>query len=193
MKQSIMFHSADELREWFRENHKSVPGLWIRLKYEPAEGDLTQEEALHTAICFGWVDDRIKRIDDTFYRKKFIPRREGSPWSEEHKTIARDLEEKGLMEKAGQDAVAQAKLDGSWNSSSNSPATDAMLEQFTAVLRPHEPAFSNFLRLPPASQRTYAINYCTAKREDTRARRLSSIVEKLSADAIPRNASQKRN
>lgn len=193
MKQSIMFHSADELREWFRENHKSVPGLWIRLKYEPAEGDLTQEEALHTAICFGWVDDRIKRIDDTFYRKKFIPRREGSPWSEEHKTIARDLEEKGLMEKAGQDAVAQAKLDGSWNSSSNSPATDAMLEQFTAALRPHEPAFSNFLRLPPASQRTYAINYCTAKREDTRARRLSSIVEKLSADAIPRNASQKRN
>ena len=73
MKQSIMFHSADELREWFRENHKSVPGLWIRLKYEPAEGDLTQEEALHTAICFGWVDDRIKRIDDTFYRKSSYP------------------------------------------------------------------------------------------------------------------------
>ncbi len=192
MKQSIMFHSADDLREWFRKNHMSTPGLWIRFQYEPAEGNLTQEEALRIALCFGWVDDRIKRIDKIHYRKKFIPRREGSPWSDEHKTIVRDLNEKGLMEKAGQDVVAQAKLDGSWNSSSNSPISDAMLEQFTAVLRPYEPAFTNFLRLPPASQRTYAINYCTAKRADTRARRLAAIVEKLSADAVPRNASQKR-
>ncbi len=186
-----MFNSSEDLLEWFRENH-SAPGIWMRLKYNPTGDDLTPEEALRIALSFGWVDDRIKRIDDNLYRKKFIPRREGSPWSDEHKDIIRDLEAKGLMEKPGQDIVAQARLDGSWNSSPNAPISDAMLEEFAAVLRPYEPAFTNILRLPPASQRTYAINYCTAKRADTKARRLAAIVDKLNYDAIPRNGSQSK-
>jgi len=190
LKQSTMFHSSEELQEWFKENH-STPGIWIRFKYNPTGDDLAPEDALRIALSYGWVDDRIKKINDDLYRKKFIPRREGSTWVDEHKEIIRDLEARGLMAKPGQDAVAQSRLDGSWDNSANAPVSDAMLEEFSAVLRPYEPAFSNFLRLPPASQRTYAINYCTAKRADTKARRLAAIVEKLSSDAIPRNGSQR--
>ena len=148
LKQSTMFHSSEELQEWFKENH-STPGIWIRFKYNPTGDDLTPEDALRIALSYGWVDDRIKKINDDLYRKKFIPRREGSTWVDEHKEIIRDLEARGLMAKPGQDAVAQSRLDGSWDNSANAPVSDAMLEEFSAVLRPYEPAFSNFLRLPP--------------------------------------------
>ncbi len=140
------------------------------------------------ALGYGWVDDRIKRINDLTFRRKFIPRRDGSLWTEAQRTIVDELTKLGQMEKPGLEAVARAKLDGSWASAQSSPASDAMLETFTSVLRPYEPAFSRFLRLPPSSQRTYAVGYCSAKRPDTRARRLSEAVEKLNSEAAARGS-----
>ena len=193
MNQSYTFNSGDELKQWFRKNHDASPGLWIRFRLDEESSSLSPDEALRIALSFGWVDDRIKRINDQVYRKKFIPRREGSPWTEAQKHIVEELSEKHMMEKPGLDAVARAKLDGSWNSSSF-PVTDEMLEAFAAVLRPYEPAFSNFLRLSPASQRTCTISYFSAKRPTTRARRLSAIIEKLNSSApSAKNQSRRRS
>ncbi len=190
MNQSITFNSGEELKQWFRKNHEESPGLWIRFRYDEDSSSLSPDEALRIALSFGWIDDRIKRINDEVYRKKFIPRREGSLWTDMQKSIVEELTEKRLMEKPGLDAVARAKLDGSWSTSAASPVTDEMLEAFTSALRPYEPAFTNFLRLSPASQRNYTISYCSAKRAETRARRLSAIVEKLnSAEAAAKGQS----
>jgi uncharacterized protein YdeI (YjbR/CyaY-like superfamily) len=180
LKQSLTFSSGKELRQWFHENHKSSPGLWIRFRYDESSSGLSPDEANRIALSFGWVDDRIKRINDQTYRKKFIPRRQGSPWTELQKTIVAELMEAQMMEKAGLDAVARAKADGSWDSAA-SPVTNEMFDAFSSVLRPYEPAFSHFLRLPPALQRNLTLNYLSAKRPETRARRLAAIVEKLNS------------
>jgi len=193
LNQSITFNSGEELRRWFRKNHEESPGLWIRFRYDEDTSSLSPDEALRIALSFGWIDDRIKRINDEVYRKKFIPRREGSPWTDVQKSIVEELTDKRMMEKPGLDVVARAKLDGSWSTSAASPVTDEMLEAITSALRPYEPAFSNFLRLSPASQRSYTISYCSAKRSETRARRLSVIIEKLnSADPAAKGQSGAR-
>lgn len=183
MKLSRKFMSCDQLRTWFYENHLTCPGIWIRFE-NSGSSMVSEDDALKTAICFGWIDDRIKRIGDTSYRKKFIPRREKSVWTESQKAIVSELKKHGLMEKPGLDAISRAKSDGTWNSSPSLPLTDSMLESFSVALRPYEPAFSNFLRLHPSSQRTHALNYCSAKRPETRARRLATIVSKLNSESL---------
>lgn len=188
MKHSLKFSSSEELLRWFIENHMTSPGVWIRFEYAQKPVALTPEDALRIAVSYGWVDDRIKRMDDLSYRKKFIPRRDGSEWTDAQKALVAELAELGVMEKPGLDAVARARLDGSWNTSAQSPVTDAMLETFTAALRPYETAFSVFLRLPSATQKAYAVSYCNAKRPETRARRLSAIVQKVTAEASAKSS-----
>lgn len=185
MDQSLKFASREDLRNWFRENHNTSPGIWVRFDSSDPENSLTPEEAQHESLCFGWVEDRIKRIDEESFRKKYIPRRDGSPWTDEEKALVAELSALGFMEKAGLLTVARSKSDGSWQTPSSSPISDAMLETFSEVLQPYELAFTNFLRLPSSTQRTYAYNYCNAKRPETRDRRLKKLIEKLNAEPLP--------
>ncbi len=184
MNQSLKFSSHDHLLQWFRQNSTEIPGIWIRFDTNDTESTLTTDDALRIALSFGWVEDRIKRISEDSFRKKYIPRRDRSPWTDEQKAIVNELTALGKMEKPGISVMIRAKSDGSWSTVQTSPQTDAMLETFTQALQPHEPAFSIFLRLPSSTQRTYASNYCNAKRPETRVRRLKSIITKLTAGTI---------
>ena len=103
-------------RRWLDANHAGSPGAWLVLAKkgftEPT--DLTYEQALGEAVCYGWIDGQVGRRDEATYRQRFTPRRARSPWSANNVALAERLMAEGRMRPAGVSAVERAKADGRW-------------------------------------------------------------------------------
>jgi len=166
-------------REWLVKNGDRREGVWLVFGKTDDLETVTAAEALREALCFGWIDGQIKRIDDTRYIKKFTPRRKGSKWSEKNRRSAAALIKAGRMTVAGYAAIERAKADGTWDTPKPPPITDEQVAVLTEALTGHEPARTNFLKMPPSARRAYAGFYLDAKKEETRARRLTRIAARL--------------
>lgn len=166
-------------REWLAENGGVSEGVWLVFGKTDDLQTVTAAEALSEALCFGWIDGQIKRIDDTRYIKKFTPRRKGSKWSEKNRKSAAALSKAGRMTEAGYAAIERAKADGTWDAPKPPPVTDEQVAVLTKALTGHEPARTNFIKMAPSARRAYAGFYLDAKKEDTRARRLMQITSRL--------------
>ncbi|MBQ2784449.1 MAG: hypothetical protein IJE99_05570 [Alistipes sp.] len=100
-----------ELRRWFETNHATVRECWVimsRAKH-PEDGVLPYLDVVEEALCFGWIDSTLKRLDDGRLAQRLSPRRRGSHWTELNKQRCEDLERRGLMTNAGREALARAK------------------------------------------------------------------------------------
>jgi uncharacterized protein YdeI (YjbR/CyaY-like superfamily) len=155
--------------------------VWLVLakkgKTDPT--DLTYDEALLEALCYGWIDGQIRRRDGESYRQRFTPRRQRSIWSSRNVALAEKLLAEGRMRPAGKAAVERARKDGSWQKAYAGPATIEVPEDLAAALAAQPQAAATFARL--TSQNRYAILYrlSTAKRAETRSRRLEQYVAML--------------
>jgi uncharacterized protein YdeI (YjbR/CyaY-like superfamily) len=143
------------------------------------EASITYAEALDQALCFGWIDGQKKPCDERSWLQKFTPRRAGSGWSKTNTQHVERLSRSGLMESAGRKAVEEAKVDGRWQAAYDSPRQAAPPEDFMAALARNRKARLFFRTLNKAN--VYAIVYRlqTAKKPETRARRMNMIVEML--------------
>jgi len=96
-------HSREELYSWYRKNHDRVPEFWLRVNRSAADcpGVIRYEDAVEVALCFGWIDSTLKRIDEGKPVQRFTPRRKGSHWCERNLERCRRLIEKGEMTPAG--------------------------------------------------------------------------------------------
>ena len=113
-------------------------------------------DALEEALCFGWIDGVMKRIDDESYIKYFSARRKDSKWSEKNKALAEDLEKRGLMTDFGREKILEARKNGQWDKPSGPPAVTAeQIGTVAGLLKEHEPAYTNFQKMPPSVQKTY--------------------------------------
>lgn len=111
-------------------------------------------EALEEALCHGWIDGQMKRIDDYAYVKYFAPRRRGSKWSARNRALVLKLIERGVVTQAGLDAVDSARADGSWEGSSTpTPSTDQH-DELDSLICGHEPAYTNWARMSPSVRRS---------------------------------------
>lgn len=166
-----VFESRESFREWLVQNHAASPGIWLMLGKTARFQTLSANEALEEALCFGWIDGQLRSIDAHRYRKRFTPRRDRSVWSERNRKIAGKLIEQGRMAAAGHAAIARAKHNGTWNRAEALAGTGK--------------ALANFLNMSPSVQRTYAMSYWDARKEDTRKRRLSGIIARLKENKKP--------
>ncbi len=109
---AIFFADAAALRAWFEEHHDSAPELFVGYwKKGAGETGVSHPEAIEQALCFGWIDSVVRRIDERSYQVRFTPRRKGSPWSELNIAKMAELAERGLLHPAGQRAFERRRPD----------------------------------------------------------------------------------
>jgi len=177
------FESAGEWEAWLREHHETVTaGVWIKFARK-ASGipTVTYREALQVALRFGWIDGQARGQDESWYLQRFTPRRARSIWSKRNRDFATALIEAGEMEPAGLREVERAKADGRWDAAYDAPSTATVPDDLQAALDANPAATEFFAGLD--RQNRYAILHRvqTAKRPETRARRIEKFVAMLAA------------
>jgi len=177
----LIVGDAAAWREWLGENHGDPAGVWLVLAKKGTQKptSLTYDRALEEALCHGWIDGQTRRRDDATYRQRFTPRRKRSAWSKRNTGIAERLQAEGRMHPAGRAEVERAKADGRWEAAYAGSATIEVPHDLIEALAAEPKAQAMFETLN--SQNRYAILYRigTAKRADTRARRIREFVAML--------------
>ena len=166
---------------WLDKNHTQTEGIWLRIfKKDSGRATVTYAEALDQALCYGWIDGLKKSCDELSWIQKFTPRRSRSQWSHLNTQHVARLTQTGLMMPAGIAAVEAAKADGRWQAAYASSKNAAPPEDFLVALTKDKKAKAFFESLNKAN--VYAIGYRlqTAKKPETRARRLKNILAMMS-------------
>ena len=174
------FKSQDDWKEWLVKNHKRSDGIWLKLakKGSPAPS-LTYAEAVETALCFGWIDGQKKAHDEAWWLQKFTRRGPRSIWSKINRQKVKDLIASGQMQPAGLEAVDSAKRNGRWDSAYNSPGTSNVPSDFHTALKANARAKEFFSTLNSANRYAILWRLQTAKRAETRERRIREFVAML--------------
>jgi uncharacterized protein YdeI (YjbR/CyaY-like superfamily) len=165
-------------RAWLAEHHDDSPGVWLVTAKQGAAG-VGRREALEEALCHGWIDGQARSRDDATYLQRYTPRRSRSAWSQRNVKIVERLTEDGRMHPAGLAEVERAKGDGRWEAAYAGPATIEVPDDLADALKAEPEARAMFERL--TSQNRYAVLYriVTAKKPETRQRRIEKFVAML--------------
>jgi uncharacterized protein YdeI (YjbR/CyaY-like superfamily) len=178
----IAFPSAKEWELWLAKKHARSAGVWIRFfKKGSGIASLTHADALAFALCFGWIDGQVKKHDADSWLHKFAPRRPRSLWSKRNRELAAQLTKAGKMQPAGLKEVESAQSDGRWDRAYDSPSTMTVPQDFMKELSKNKAARKFFNTLNKAN--IYAIGWRlqTAKKPETRERRIKAMIEMLAA------------
>ena len=185
MSEHLHFASRDEFRNWLIDNCTSSSGIWMLFGKAGGPKTIKASEALEEALCFGWIDGQMQRVDDTSYIKYFSMRRKNSKWSEKNKALVEILEKQGVMTDYGKTKIEEAKKNGQWDKPKSPPITDDQITALSDLLNAHEPAYTNFLAMSPSVKKTYTGSYFDAKTDDGRNKRLSWMIERLNKNLKP--------
>jgi uncharacterized protein YdeI (YjbR/CyaY-like superfamily) len=166
---------------WLGGHHATAAGVWLVLAKRGGSPltRLTYQEALEEALCYGWIDGQLRRRDAGSYDQRFTPRRPRSAWSKRNVELAERLIAERRMQPAGEAAVEQARSDGRWEDAYAGSATIEVPDDLARALVAEPKAGATFAAL--TSRNRYAILYrlATAKRPETRSRRLTEFVAML--------------
>jgi uncharacterized protein YdeI (YjbR/CyaY-like superfamily) len=174
------FATAASWRAWLAKNHASAPGIWIQFaKKGSGARSITYAEAVEAALCHGWIDGQVQRIDDTHYLQRFTPRKRDSIWSRINREKALALIERGLMQPAGFAAIEQAKANGRWDSAYAGPSTTEIPPEFAEALKGNARAAAFFAKLDSRNRYAILFRLHTAKTPATRAARIRKFVAML--------------
>ncbi len=179
--EDLLVIDAAAWRAWLAAGHARSGAVWLVLakKGTSQPTSLTYDQALEEALCHGWIDGQVRRRDDLTYRQRFSPRRPRSVWSKRNVGIAERLSREGRMQPAGLAEIERARGDGRWEAAYPGSATIEVPDELAAALAASPAARRLFEAL--SSQNRYAILYriATAKRPETRARRIEKFVAML--------------
>lgn len=176
----VGFERPDEWAAWLEEHHRASPGVWLRLgKKGAGVATVSYAEALDVALCYGWIDSQKKSHDEISWLQKFTPRGAKSVWSKINREKVDALIRGGEMRPAGMAAVEAAKADGRWDAAYDPASTATVPDDLRAALDRSAKARKGFASLNGANRYAVLWRLQTARRPETRARRLQSIVEML--------------
>ncbi len=165
---------------WLESNHADHPGIWMRISKKGAGiPTLTYHEAVDAALAYGWVDSQKRSLDDEYYLQAFTPRRPRSIWSKRNVDRATAMIEDGSMRPVGLAQVDAAKADGRWDRAYAGSAGSEPLPEFLEALEQNPAALAFYNTLSAANRYALYFRIQTAKREDTRARRIATFVDML--------------
>jgi uncharacterized protein YdeI (YjbR/CyaY-like superfamily) len=174
------FRSGAAWDSWLTKNHERSNGVIVKVaKKGSGKPSATLPELLRIAISYGWIDGIRKALDDEWFLQKYSPRRPQSNWSQINCTTAIDLIDRGEMKPAGLREVERAKTDGRWEAASPPPSKAEVPADLAKALKKNAKARTFFATLD--SQNRYSILYRlhSAKKPETRARRLEQFVSML--------------
>ena len=163
-------------RKWLQKNHATNPGLWlVRHKSHTGVECLDYEEAVREALCFGWIDSLVKRLDDDRFAVKFTPRKPESKWSAINRKRWKELEAEGRLTAAGR---ALAPTHNTYAPKPKIPILPGYIEK---AFKANAKAWSFFQGLTPTYRRHFVVWIHIAKRPETREKRLRESIDLLAA------------
>lgn len=182
----MKFAGREEFREWLSRHCESKAGIWLLFGKSGGPKTIKAKEALEEALCFGWIDGQMEKIDDKTYKKYFSLRRRNSKWSEKNKALVKKLEEEGLMTDFGRKKIDEAKKNGQWEASNPlAIITEEDIACLSALLKRHELAHKNFQAMSLSVKKTYTRAYLDAKTDAGREKRIAWIVDRLNKNLKP--------
>jgi uncharacterized protein YdeI (YjbR/CyaY-like superfamily) len=185
-KNQLYITNRDEWREWLRKNHKSKSEIWlIYYKKHTGKPRIPYDDAVEEALCYGWIDTTVKRIDEEIYMQKFTPRNKKSMWSKLNKQRVGKMIKAGKMRKPGMDKVNEAKRNGEWDAASSVKDEIPMPTELVQALAKNKKAEENFYNFAPSYRRNYIGWVAAAKRSETRDKRIKEVVKRAEENIKP--------
>jgi uncharacterized protein YdeI (YjbR/CyaY-like superfamily) len=177
----LMVADSLQWRTWLGGHHDESPGVWLVLAKSGTTSptELSYDEALEEAICFGWIDGQLGRRDSATFRRRFTRRKVQSPWSRRNVDIAERLSATGRMHPSGQGEVQRAKDDGRWDAAYAGQAGMEVPDDLATALEVNPRARAMFDLLTSSNRYSVLYRITTAKKADTRARQVEKLVDML--------------
>ena len=173
---TLEVRSRRQWRAWLAKNHTSTPGVWLVFhKAHTGVKCMPYEDTVREALCFGWIDSLIKRLDDNRYALKVTPRRGISKWSDINRRRWMELKTAGLLTPAG---LAAAPTDNTYGPR---PVIPALPNYIANAIKANAKAWKFFQELAPRQRRDFVVWIHMAKRPDTREKRIRESIALLAA------------
>jgi uncharacterized protein YdeI (YjbR/CyaY-like superfamily) len=170
----------EQWRKWLSKNHATEAGIWLVFyKKKSSKPTISYEVAIEEALCFGWVDNIIKKIDAARYARKFTPRSDKSKWSPLNKKRAGKMIKKGRMTEAGLAKINTAKEIGLWDKDDRPRISLDIPPEFAKALARNKKAKESFDKLAPTYRKHYMGWISIAKRPETKKRRIKESIALL--------------
>jgi len=176
----LPFASKKKWTDWLAKQHDKSPGVWLKIaKRDSGIPSVTYDEAVESALCYGWIDGQKKGFDDKYWLQKFTPRGSKSIWSKINTEKVERLIESGEMRPAGLKSIEAAKNDGRWDAAYASQKNISIPDDFHSALDKNKNAKAFFETLKSAERYSFLFRIQTAKKAETRAKRIQQFIEML--------------
>jgi uncharacterized protein YdeI (YjbR/CyaY-like superfamily) len=186
MVNKIMFRNRNEWRRWLQEHHNTESEIWlVYYKAHVSKESIRYAEAVEEALCFGWIDSQVRRIDDEKFMQRYTPRKEDSNWSASNKARVQKLIRQGMMTPAGLDKIKIAKRNKSWDRLTEIESEMRIPDDLAAAFSANPTAMENYNNLAPSHKKQYLWWLKSAKRASTRQTRIREIIARLEANIKP--------
>jgi uncharacterized protein YdeI (YjbR/CyaY-like superfamily) len=173
---TVDIRTRRQWRTWLAKHHASSPGIWlVRHKQHTGVPSMSLDDLVREALCFGWIDSLIKRLDDDRFAIKVTPRKPTSKWSDINRRRWKELEAAGLLAPPGLAAAPTG------NRYAPLPSIPDLPDYVAAAFKADVRAWKHFQTLAPTHRRRFVMWIHTAKRPETRDRRIQESIELLSA------------
>jgi uncharacterized protein YdeI (YjbR/CyaY-like superfamily) len=177
---TLRVRTLEQWRDWLAEHHASESEVWlIFYKRDTGVASIDYKDALDEALCFGWIDSLVKRLDERRYARKFTPRKADSRWSDVNRKRYAELKAAGRLKPPGIERPPTHRGYGS--PPPRLPLSSKLPAYIQAALKKHPKALRHFEALTPSQRRRYFAWIESAKREDTKLRRLDEAVRLLAS------------
>lgn len=186
MSDFYLFKTRAEWRSWLENNFDKTDNIWLAYyKKHTGKESIRYDEAVEEALCFGWIDSLVKRVDDNIYKQKYTPRKKNSVWSQINIQRVDKMIKAGLMTKAGMIKVNEAKKNGQWDKAYGSINEEVIPDDFLKELKKNKKAFKNFFNYSASVRNRYLHRINQAKRPETREKRIKEIVHRSESNIKP--------
>jgi uncharacterized protein YdeI (YjbR/CyaY-like superfamily) len=182
----LYFKSGSEWHKWLQKNHSKVSELWLVFyKKETGKPSMNYDDAVEEALCYGWIDSTVKKIDEEKFVRKFTPRKPYSFWSELNKKRVKKLIKEGRLTEFGLDKINAAKESGLWYRKVESPEVSYdPPKELISALNKNKKAKNNFENFSVSDKKRYCIWINIAKRKETKERRIKESIEMISKNKV---------
>ncbi len=182
----LRFKNSQEWRRWLEENSDTAPEVWLEHHKKHSHKDtLSLSDAVTEALCFGWVDGKLKSIDGDRFILRYSPRRADSVWSRINKERAEKLIAQGRMTPGGLAIIEEAKKRGLWDAAYTDRTRDELPADLASALRDNLQAQNNFEKFANTYRNMYIRWVLSARTEATRQKRIAEVVKRSAANKKP--------